>query len=186
MATSAPKGFVPARHMSGGTNASRTKLYETAGNRASTLGVGDPVVLSSGYIVRQTNASADSTNYIGVVRAVYDSNKRPLTFSQPTRPPYLNVSVAGWVDVIDDARMSYIVECDTSVGPSNIGAVAWVSAVAVNSATGISQYTVTLTSAAGGTPQWRVIGLAPTDAVTTAAGFANNRIEVLAINGLLK
>ena len=186
MATSARKGFVPARHMSGGTGASRTKLYQAAEARAHTLAVGDPVVLSGGFVVRQTNASADSTNFLGVIRAVYDTNKRPLTFSQPTRPPYLNVSVAGWVDVIDDARMSYIVQCDTSIGPSNIGGVVWVDATAANSATGISQYIVTPTSAAGGIPQWRIIGLAPTDLVTSAAGSINNRIEVVAINGLLK
>lgn len=186
MATSARKGFVPSRHLSGGSNAPRTKLYQAIEARAHTLSVGDPVVLSGGAVVRQTNASADSTNFLGVIRAVYDSNKRPLTFSQPTRPPYLNVSVAGWVDVCDDPSMTYIVQCDTSVGPSNIGGVVWVDATAANSATGISQYIVTLSSAAGGNPQWRVIGLAPTDLVTSAAGSTNNRIEVATIAGLLK
>lgn len=186
MATSRRKGFVPARHLTGGSNAPRTKLYQAAEARAHTLAVGDPVVLSGGFVARQTDASADSTNFLGVIRAVYDTNKRPLTFSQPTRPPYLNVSVAGWVDVIDDPDMTYIVECATSVGPSNIGNTVWVDATAANSATGVSQYVVTLTSAAGGNPQWRVIGLAPTDLVTSAAGSPNNRIEVAPVAGLFK
>lgn len=186
MATSAKKGFVPSRHLTGGSNAPRTKLYEADGNRGHTLAVGDPVRLAAGYVVRQTNASADSTNYLGVVRAVYDSNKKPLTFSMPTRPPYLNTSVAGWVDVIDDPNMTYIVECATSVGPSDIGGAVWVDATVANSATGISQYTVTLTTAAGGNPQWRIIGLAPTEIASTAAGSPNNRIEVAAVAGLFK
>lgn len=186
MATSAKKGFVPSRHLNAVTGAPRTKLYEADGNRAHTLAVGDPVILTAGFVVRQTNASADSTNFLGVVRAVYDTNKRPLTFSMPTRPPYLNTSVAGWVDVIDDPNMTYIVECATSVGPSNIGGAVYVDATAVNSATGISQYVVTLTSAAGGNAQWRILGLAPTEIASTAAGSGNNRIEVAAVAGLFK
>lgn len=186
MATSNRKGFIPSRHLTGGSNAPRTKLYEAAEARAHTLAVGDPVVLSGGFVVRQTDASADSTNFLGVIRAVYDTNKRPLTFSMPTRPPYLNTSVAGWVDVIDDPTMTYIVQCATSVGPSNIGATVWVDATAVNSATGISQYVVTLTSALGGNPQWRILGLAPTEIASTAAGSSNNRIEVAPVAGLFK
>jgi len=186
MATSAKKGFQPAQHLTGGSNAPRTKLYEADGNRGHTLAVGDPVILSSGFVVRQTNASADSTNFLGVVAAVYDTNKKPLTFSMPNRPAYLNTSTAGWVGVIDDPNMSYIVECATSVGPSNIGNTVWVDATVANSATGISQYTVTLTSANGGNPQWRVLGLAPTEIASTAAGSPNNRIVVAPVAGLFK
>lgn len=185
MATSAKKGFVPVRTLGGGTYG-RSKLYQAQEARAHTLAVGDPVVLSGGYVTRQTNATADSTNYLGVIRAVYDTNKRPLTFSQPNRPPYLNTSVAGWVDVIDTPDQVYAVQIAASVGPSDIGSSLWVDATACNSATGISQYVVTQSTAAGGFPQWRLIGISPLDLATTAAGSPNNRVEVVAVNGLLK
>lgn len=181
MADNARRGFVPTRSMNGASGALRHKLYHTSANRGHPLFIGDPVSMTVGEIVRTTGASAESTTFVGVVAAVLDTNKKPL---QGTDKVYLNTSVAGWVDVIDDRDAVFTVECETTIDQSRIGAVAWVNVTAGNSATGISRYCVNLTSAAGGIPLWRIVGLAPTEVAVTADGSVNNDIEVVAIDGI--
>ena len=188
MADSARRGFVPTRSLAGGgSGALRSKLYHTSANRSSPLFVGDAVSMAAaqGELIRTTSASADSTNYVGIVQALYDTNKKPL---QGTGRIFLNTSVAGWVGVMDDPNAVLLVECETTIDQSRVGAVAWinVSANSLSSATGISKTSVNLTSAAGGIPLFRIIGLAPTEVAVTADGSLNNDVEIVAIDGLFR
>ena len=186
MATSNRKGFVPSRHLTGGSGAPRTTLYQAIEARAHALAPGDPVVLSAtGAVERLTNATADVSRYLGVVRACYDSNKRPLTHNLPTQAAYLPTSVPGYVDVVDDPDMTFIVECETSIGLSDIGQPVWVVATAPNAATGVSRYHVTRTSVDGSPVLFRVMRISPFDEAKGESG-AGNRVEVAVVNGVFK
>lgn len=187
MATSNRRGFVPSRHLTGGTGAPRSKLYIAKETRATPLAIGDAVKhdATTGGIVALTAATADPARYIGVVRALYDTNKRPLTHNLPGTAAFLPTSVAGFADVVDDPDMTFIVECDTSVGNTNIGAAAWVVVTAMNTAAGVSKMHVTLTTVAGSPELFRIIGISPFDEAKGETG-AGQRVEVVAINGLFK
>jgi hypothetical protein len=184
MAQNRRTGFTPSRSLAGGgSGALRSKLYHTSANRGHPLFIGDPVTLTGGEIVRTTGTSSDSTNFVGIVQGVYDTNKKPL---QGAGRVFLNTSVAGWVDVMDDPNAVFEVQCETSIDQSRVGAVAWVNVTAGNSATGISRYCVNLTSANGGNPLFRVVGLAPREVAVTADGSVDNLVEVVAIDGIYR
>jgi hypothetical protein len=184
MSVSRKTGFTPSRSLAGGgSGALRSKLYHTSANRGHPLFIGDPVSMTGGEIVRTTGTSSESTSFVGIVQGVYDTNKKPL---QGTGRVYLNTSVAGWVDVCDAPDAIFEVQCETSIDQSRVGAVAWVNASGGNSATGISRYTVNLTSAAGGNPLFRIVGLAPREVAVTADASLDNLVEVVAIDGLYR
>ena len=183
MAESFRRGFVPGRHLTGAKTA-RSNLYPTDANLLAPLGVGDAVVLSSGYLQRYTTAAAAS--HLGVVKALYDSNRRPFTHTLPTRAAYLPISTAGWVDVYDDPDQTFIVECRVSIGPSDRGLIAEVNVTGMNSATGISRMHVEEATASDAAGIWRIIGLAPSELAVTAGGSTNNDIEVVAVIHLYK
>jgi len=178
MADSARRGFVPIRSQVGGSGALRSRLYETTANLLAPLGVGDPVVLISGVVQRWTTAAASA--FIGVVKGVYNSDKRPLTHNLPTRAAYLNTSTAGWVDVIDDPAAVWEVECATSIGLSNVGQMCDVNISGLNSASGISRFHIQNATADAVMNTFRIIGLSPREIASTTAGSPNNDIEVVA------
>ena len=178
MSTSRRNGFVPCRSLTGGQTF-RTGMYQTSTNLVRTLGIGDPIVAVSGYVQRWTTANASS--FVGVVRAVYNSNKRPTTFNQPTLGPYLPASTAGWVEVYDDPHITYTVECVTSIGQSLMGLPTDVNISALTSATGISGFHLQTATASDISGNFRIIGLAPSELAVTAAGSPNNRVEVAVV-----
>lgn len=173
--SSRQRGFVPAR-LQGGGSTFRTKLYPTSAGQAD-LYIGDPVCLVLGKAKRWTTAQA--ANFLGVVESVYDSNRKPLTFTQPTRGPYLLGANAGFVNVFDDPDQTYTVECEVSAGPSAGGQWAEVKVTAGVTATGISRTTIIgVTAADGGTMTFRAIGVSP-DELDNLGGTGND-IEVIA------
>ena len=182
MAQNRRTGFTPSRSLAGGgSGALRSKLYHTSANRSTPLFIGDAVSMSGGEIVVTQGTSALGQSYVGIVQGVYDTNKKPL---QGTGRVYLNTSVAGWVDVMDDRNAVLEVQCETTIDQSRVGAIAWINVTAGNSATGISRQCVNLTSAAGAFPLFRIVGLAPREVATSADGSVDNLIEVIAIDGL--
>jgi hypothetical protein len=184
MATSNKRGFVPARSQTGGSGAPRSKLYSTDGNQASPLFVGDPVALTGGYIVRLT--SALQTSFLGIVRGVYDSNKKPKTHSLPAGGNFIAASAVGYADVVDDPDMTFIVDCEVSVSPSAVGKTAVIGASGGNTATGISRFHIVATNGATASATFRIVGIAPTlDPSGTDTG-AGQDIEVIAINHVFK
>lgn len=123
-------GFKPARHL-GGENCFRTNQYKVNASNDVALFAGDAVVLSSGAVTAVT-ANGDSP-VLGVIAALYDSNKRPLTHSQPTNGPYLAASTAGYVDVFDDPRIVYDVVANSACSDLDIGQIGTVVADASGS-----------------------------------------------------
>ena len=183
--TSNRRGFVPSRHLTGGTGAPRSKLYIASETRATPLAIGDAVShdATTGGILAMTAGTAAGDRFVGVVRALYDSNKRPLTHNLPGTAAYLPTSVAGYADVVDDPDMTFVVECDTSVGNTNIGQAVFIVTTAMNTAVGVSKMHVTLTTVAGSPIPFKIVGISPFDEVTGEAG-ANARVEVKAVRGL--
>lgn len=83
-----------------------------------TIGVGDAVAQVNGVIVPCTAGQDPGLRGFGIVLAVYTTANRPLT--QQVNKCIVSGGV-GRVDVCYDPNAEYVVRCETSVGPSNIG-----------------------------------------------------------------
>lgn len=179
MATNNARGFVASRHLDGGMI--RTRRYRCDGSSNTTpIMIGDPVVLvpANGTLARLTAATAGGPKpVLGVVRNLYDSNGKPLTFSQPTRGPYLQASTIGYADVYDEPKVTYIVQCDGSATEADIGVNVDVTAGVGNTAAGLSTYGVILATATTTWP-FKVIGVSPFEETIGATG-ANLDVEVI-------
>ena len=116
----APFGFAPVRNMAAGGDLP-TRLYRvTATGNTQGLFIGDPVRFnSSGLgVVRLSANAAANTRCLGVVAQMFDENGRPLTFSQPTRGPFLPSGTAGWAEVYDSQQITFICQADASAAES--------------------------------------------------------------------
>ena len=183
MAIGGKRGFVPIRNQVGGADF-RSNLYRVTTDLLSPIFSGDPVSLVSGQVQRWT--TANSANFIGVVKACYDSNKRPLTHSLPTKAAFINTSTAGFVDVYDSPHTNFTVACEVSVGSSMIGQSAIIAVSGGNSATGISRSHIAAVSAGDTTANFRIVGLSPLEQAVTAAGSPGQEIEVTPVVHLFR
>lgn len=187
MATNNPRGFVECRHL-GGHHSPSSRWYKVKANGYSGSHQkfkGDPVVLVSGQTVARITAvaSADSRPVIGVIKAVYNSDKRPLTFNQPsTGGPFLPASTAGWVEVNVDPGQTYMVNTDATVTSTLIGQFVDVTANAANTAVGRSGFSIevaTGTNTAAATVPFQVIGIGPNNLDGIVGGENNQDVEVI-------
>jgi len=178
MATSAsrPDGFTASRQMDGNAPA-RAKRYRTNGSNAGRIFKGDPVSLISGEIQPVTGGvSAQSAPILGVVSHVTNSDDRPFTHT-PTAN-FIETSSVGFAYVYDDPGTIFTIQGNASVGPSNIGQFATVSAGSPTTAVGRSGKTLDVTNAvstAAGHP-FQIIGVS--DLETDRLGGTNNKVEV--------
>lgn len=116
MAKHNPRGFVPTRTLDGRIDF-RTQLRATNGNNGAHIFPGDLVTMTTAGSIDRWPGTNDATQKpIGVARAVYNTNKRPFTFSQPDNGPFLPASTAGFVDVIEDPDVIYTIHMTTSAG----------------------------------------------------------------------
>ncbi|RJO72857.1 MAG: hypothetical protein C4523_02480 [Myxococcales bacterium] len=134
--------------------------------------------------------TAQGVNYLGIIKACYDTNKKPLTFNQPTRGPYLIASQGGYVEVYDDPDITYLVEYNGTAADTTPGQVAEIELTAGSTAVGQSRVFIAavtansgVTAAAVGKP-FRVIGLGPNE--LDEAGGTGNDLEVVARNHVFK
>lgn len=187
MATNNPRGFVAAKALHGGGR-SVTQRYKVSADNATALFPGDLVALNAqggveSWITADNSALATADPVLGVVKAVYDTNGKPLTHSQPTKGPFLDASTGGYVEVYTDPDQIYIANASATCIQAYIGTFAPVSFGASNSAAGRSGWGVdlgsTVGSAVGNTPL-RVIGIAEFDAFPdlTNGQAANNDVYV--------
>lgn len=108
-------GFTPVARTQ---NASFVRNFPAQASTNQTIGVGDAVARVNGVIVPCTAGQDPGLRGFGVVLAVYTTANRPLT--QQVNKCIVSGQV-GRVDVCYDPNAEYIVRCETSVGPSNIG-----------------------------------------------------------------
>lgn len=179
-----PRGFVPCRKL-GGHVSFATREYQVSANNPTQIFPGDPVYLTSDGNVRRVKtsgvATANGFAVLGIVRGVKNTNRRPLTHSQPTQGPFLPASTAGFVDVIDDPDVTYIVNCDASLLDSNIGSFVSISAGAANTAAGISGISIKLSEATASAvgQRFRIVAASPMEGKFPLEGIADVDAEVM-------
>jgi len=159
-------GFTPTRVYS--NDACRTYPVTLSTNQP--LAIGAAVAMNNGTVVPVTAGQNPASPGLGVVVGVLDSNGKPLTFSQPTRGPYLTSGATGFAIVLHDPNMTYRVRFEGSAGNDVVGNLVQVTADnSVNVSTGISQQAIKANSSADNSALFRVIGKYP-DSLTGQNG----------------
>lgn len=168
MATNNPRGFQAARHLNGNTGTFRSHKYKVSANNGSAIFVGDPVGINAGggiesWLTLDASAIGAKRGLLGVVRNVLDSNGRPLTHSQPTKGHFLDASTEGYVEVIDDPDVVYVVNASATATRDLVGQLVPVAFGTYNSAAGISGAGIDLANAVvtgTGNEPFQVMGIA--------------------------
>jgi hypothetical protein len=185
--TDAPFGLQALRNREGGSML-RTKLYRvTATGNTHGIFIGDPVGFNgSGLgIVRVSSNAAATAKILGGVSELFDDNGRPLTFSLPTRGPFLPASTAGWAAVHDAQGTSFIIQADASCAETVVGQYVSLTASsnAGNTASGVSKIMARVASADTSVKMLQVIGISPTEqrglgSFAGNAGWGNSFIDL--------
>lgn len=191
--TDNPRGFVESGGLHGPISPiTRTRKVKAA--NALSIFAGDPVVLVSGNTVARIPAAATAASLpvLGVVRAILNSNGRPLTHNLPATGHFLPALTAGFVQVNEDPQQVYTVNTDATVLSTLIGQFVDVTAAAGVTAagrSGISIEVATGANTAANTVPFQVVGLAPNNLGGAAgtgqladgfvAGEANQDVEVI-------
>lgn len=148
---------------------------------AKEVAKGDAVTMLNGNVLAASAGTNPTKQGFGVVLAVYTTAGRPLTF-QNTK--YIASGGLGYADVCFDPNQSYIVQCVTSVGPSNIGTNVAIDVSAANATTGLSGMSVDILASASINELFKIINISPFENQTAlytqgvTGGGPNNGVEV--------
>lgn len=170
------QGFIPSRDVD-----PRFIRNVPVNALAKEVAKGDAVTLINGLAAACSGATNPTKAGFGVVLAVYTTAGRPLTF-QNTK--YIASGNVGRADVLIDPSMTYLVQCVTSVGPSNIGTNVMIDVSAANTTTGISGMSVDIPASASIGELFKIINIAPSENLIgrysqgVVGGGANNGVEV--------
>ena len=136
-----PRGFELAESLGGG-QFHQTRRYKVSGDNAAAIFPGDLVMFGpQGGVQGWTDASAVGAMdpALGVVKALYDTNGKPLTFSQPTKGPFLDAATSGYAEVYDNPDAVFIANASASATTAMLGHFAGLTVGVANSAAGISE-----------------------------------------------
>lgn len=175
MATDNRRGFRPARHLRGGQIRTVRMAITASGNQVGVF-PGQPVISNpNGYGITGVSGGVAATQaLLGVAVALYDSNNKPLTFSQPTRGPFLPGGTAGFADVIIDPDVTFIVQGDASANANMIGQFVSLTAASLgNTAAGVSNFEVAVGTVDTSIKPVQIIGIAQTE----DAGLGSNLLH---------
>lgn len=186
MSTNNPHGFTEYRNLGGAVHPS-TRWYKVKADGVSGSHQkfpGDPVVLVSGQTVARVPAAATAASLpvVGVIRAVYDSNKKPLTHSLPSGGIFLAASTAGWVEVNVDRNQTYLVNTDATVTSTLIGQYVDITANTPTTAAGRSGMTIevaTGVNTAAQTAPFQIIAIGGDNLDGIIGGENNQDVEVI-------
>lgn len=186
MATNNPRGFVPVNSLDGRTDFSHRR-YAVSANNPTAIFIGDPVELNDGNVrvIDTSGASAGERGILGIVRAVYDSNEKPLTHSLPTNGQFIDGSTAGFVDVVDDPEVLFLVNSDATASQSMIGQFVRATAGTPSSAAGRSGFSLRLADTTNTSVghRFKIVSVGPNELISGRAGqFANNQDIVVQIS----
>lgn len=175
--SNAPFGLSPVRNAGAGSDLP-TRMYRvTATGNTQGLFIGDPVRFNpTGLgIARLSANAAPNTRCLGVVAQMFDDNGRPLTFSQPTRGPFLPAATSGWAAVYDSSQITFICQVDGSAAETLIGQYVSLTAATNggNTAAGTSIIQIRAASADTSVKTFQVVGVSPTEA-RGLGSFAGN------------
>lgn len=173
MATEPRRGFTPSRQPA----VDWIRNLPAAASTNQSIAKGDAVALLNGVIVPCTAGQDPGLSGYGVVLAVYTTAGRPLTFE--TSKIIASAGV-GRVDVCFDPSQTYVVQCVTSCGPSNIGKNVTLNVSASNARTGISGMSVDIPASASINDLFKIINLSPFGELSGKGTGAegNNGVEV--------
>lgn len=181
------RGFVPCRKLGGG--AAITKQWPVSASTNEAYFLGDFVIPSTTGKVRPLKAGTPlATRPLGAIVGFLDSNGKPLTFSLPTRGPYLASGTAGYALVnVATPDQTYVAEFGGNANDAVVFAGVKVSAGAPNTSTGLSGQGLDGTAITTSDAQFQVLGLAPEQFVTNprgaaAASAASALVEVVVVN----
>ena len=174
--TDGPYGLEAIRNSSGGQL--RTRVYRvTATGNTHGIFINDPVRFNpNGLGVVRVSANAiATTRMLGSVQEMFDDNGRPLTFSQPTRGPFLPAGTSGWAAVHDSDTTTFIIQADASAAETLVGKYVTLTAVsqAGNTATGVSLIQAAVGTADTSVKMLQVVGISPTES-RGLGSFAGN------------
>lgn len=175
--SNAPFGLSPVRNAGAGSDLP-TRMYRvTATGNTQGLFIGDPVRFNPNGlgIARISGNAAANTRCLGVVAQMFDDNGRPLTFSQPTRGPFLPASTSGWAAVYDSSQITFICQIDGSAAETLIGQYVSLTAATNggNTAAGTSIIQLRAGSADTSIKTFQVVGVSPTES-RGLGSFAGN------------
>lgn len=175
--SNAPFGFSPVRNAGAGSDLP-TRMYRvTATGNTQGLFIGDPVRFNPNGlgIARISGNAAPNTRCLGVVAQMFDDNGRPLTFSQPTRGPFLPAATSGWAAVYDSSQITFICQVDGSAAETLIGQYVSLTAATNggNTAAGTSIIQLRAASADTSIKTFQVVGMSPTES-RGLGSFAGN------------
>lgn len=149
-------GFTPTRLYT--NDACRTYPVTLSTNQP--LAINAAVAMANGTCVPVTAGQSPALAGLGVVVGLLDSNGKPLTFSQPTRGPYLTSGASGFAIVLVDPNMTYRVRYEGSAGNDIVGNLVQVTADnSVVVQTGISQQAIEANSSADTSALFKIVGL---------------------------
>jgi hypothetical protein len=170
----AMRGFTPSRDPAVGT----VRNYPAAASSNQSIAKGDAVALLNGTIVPCTAGQDPTLRGIGVVLAVYTTANRPLT-NQTTK--IIASAGVGRVDVCIDPWQTYYVQCETSVGLSNIGKNVVLAVSAANATTGLSGEFLQIPASASQNDLFKIVNYGPFDELSgkESGGAVNNGVEVI-------
>ena len=180
-----PRGLVPSRTLNGHQDFHIID-YRVSANNTSVIMRNDLVILDGNGDIQKVRSlsTAASPAPIGVVAYCLGADRRPLTFNQPTRGPYITVSTDGYVGVYVDPDIIYNVQCDGTASRANVGQYIGVTAGVGNTAAGYSNTQVRfadVTATAVG-HYLQVIGLSPDELADNyqggAAGVRNLEVRI--------
>lgn len=130
------------------------------GGAGQPVAKGDAVNQIAGTCFPVTAGQDPATQGYGVVLAVYTTANRPLTFNNTK---FIASGTPGRADICFDPDQTYVVRCETSVGPGDVGKNVTVSAAAANSLTGLSGMSVQIPSSASTNDLFKIINVSPFD-----------------------
>ena len=132
--------------------------YPAQASSNQPIAVGDAVCLLNGVIVPATAGQDPGLKGFGVVQCVYTSANRPFTH-QTTK--CIASGAVGRVDVVYSVNAEYVVRCETSVGPSNIGKNVILVASGANANNGRSYMSVNIPASASTNDLFKIVDLSP-------------------------
>jgi PPE-repeat protein len=177
-------GFVPTRTYA----ADMVRRYPVTLNSNQALFMYDAVTLINGVAVPVTAGLDPASPLAGVVVGLADSNEKPLTFSQPTRGPFITSGQSGFADVLIDPNMTFKVRYEGSVGNNVVGKNVQVTAGLGDINAGRSGQGVEVAASASTGLLFKVVNLSPFEQLSSFnAGRGTNKfVEVIPNRHFLK
>lgn len=166
-------------------NEGYVRNYPAAASTNQPIAIGDAVCLLNGVIVPATAGQDPGLAPFGVVIDVFNSANRP--FSLQTSKIIASAGT-GRVDVCYDPNAEYVVRCETSVGPSNIGKNVILAGLSANAQTGRTYATVDIPASASVNDLFKIIAISPFGELggKDTGGGAGNGVVVRFNRHLLK